>query len=459
MNIETTLRDGLTDTAGALELPADPWPSFQQRETRHVRNRRLRVGVVTAVLAALTVLQSGVVRMPGWAPGIAIAAQSRPLLDSPTRGSLAHDTAWLAGMRAVVQDMRDDDGVWKITDRRQIKFLYAGEVGDNRLVLAYVPVRWGFITDPQLVWYSGPAGAQPEQMDESGNVDDGQPTVSLAEAASDRPGFAVVVGPQGSTASISTGFEYTAAGTVAYDPPTTGPAGTGIAEMVLPPAAAAPGVTFRVTENGHDIPVDGGVGWGGPSPDYSRHDAAITRALGGRQFDHATLRQWVTSQLGSAGLSLRNVTISIPWLGTVNGQPAALLTFQEPGHGVLAFALHGGANGFREDLRLLLPAKDAGRRPLAWRMRAEGKDDRTNEVHVVGPAGAAKVVLQIPGAAPVAVPLDADRHGTAKLPTPDTAATVTAYASDGTVLGTAPVPPFTDIDGIVGASPATRVVP
>jgi hypothetical protein len=457
MNIETTLRDGLTDTATALDLPEDPWPSFQHRETRHVRNRRLRIGVLAVALIALIGLQSGIVPMPGWAPGIAIASQSRPLVDSPTRGSLAHDTAWLEGMRATVDDMRDDDGVWKITDRRQIRFLYAGEVGDTRLALAYVPVRWGFITDPQLVWYTGPRGAGPKEMEESGNVDDGEPAISLAMASSDGPGFAVVVGPQGSTASISTGFEYTAAGTVAHDPPVSGPAGTGIAEMVLPPAATAPGITFRVTKAGQEIPVDGGAGWGGPSPDGSPHDAAVAKALGGRQFDVAMLRQWVTNELDQSGLLLRNVTITIPWTGTVNGQAAALLTFQEPGHGVLAFALHGEVNSFREDLRLLLPAKNADKRPIAWRMRAEGKDDRTDQVHVVGPAGAAKLMLESPGAAPVPIKLDADRHGTAAL-APDAAATVTAYAADGKLLGTTPVPPFADADGIVGDSPATRVV-
>ena len=122
-------------------------------------------------------------------------------------------------------------------------------------------------------------------------------------------------------------------------------------------------------------------------------------------------------------------------------------------------AMHGTADSFRNDLRLLLPAAGVDRRPIAWRMRAEGKDDRTGQVIVVAPAGAARVSLTEAGAAPVPVVLDPGGSGIATL-APDTTASVTAYAADGSVLGSTPVPAFeTNSGGIPGDDLKTRVVP
>ena len=42
---------------------------------------------------------------------------------------------------------------------------------------------------------------------------------------------------------------------------------------------------------------------------------------------------------------------------------------------------------------------------------------------------------------------------------PDTKATVSAFRSDGSLLGTTPVTPFTGKSEIPGTSPATRIVP
>ncbi len=446
----TTLRDRMHDTAAALDVPEDPWPAFSRRETRHKRSRRARIGALAVTTVALLGLQSGLVPMPGWAPGLAIASVNEPLVDSPLRGSLAGDTAWLEGMRAEIQDMRDDEGLWKITDRAKIKFLYAGDVGDARLMLAYVPVRWGFITDPQLVWYAGPAGATPRQMSESGNVDSKQAATANADTSSDKPGYAVVVGPAGSTVSVGQGFEYGADGRVKHDPPVTGAAGSGIVETVLPVAPVAPTLTFTATLDGENLQVDGGTGWGGelletPAPELG--DLPIPE-----------LRTWIPAKITDTGLPPTGLTIKVRWAGTVNGQPAALFTLQEPGKGVLAFAFHGTAGSYREDLSLLLPAAGADKRPLAWRMRADGGDGKTSQLQVVGPEGATSVELAVEGAAPVTIPLDADGHGTGTL-APAAKATVTAFAADGSPLGTTPVTAFTDRAGITGDSPATRVVP
>ncbi|MFI5842469.1 hypothetical protein ACIA8K_22450 [Catenuloplanes sp. NPDC051500] len=459
MNIETTLRDELAGRAGALVLPEDPWPAFEGREKRHRRTRRARVGVVAGALAVLAMLQFGAVPMPGWAPGIAIAATNGALLDSPLRGSLAGDTAWLEGMRGAVQDMPEETEFWRIPDRSAIRFLYAADVGDARLVLMYVPLRWGFLTDPQLVWYEGEAGAAPERMTQIANVDGTDQAATVAMAAADRPGYAVVVGPAGTTAAISNGFTYGADGRVHHNPPVTGPEGSGIAEVVLPPEPGSPGLTMTLTRDGRETPLDGGAGWAGPSPDFAGFEAVATAALGDRPFDRAAFGRWVQAQADTSGLALGEFTLDVRWTGTIENQEAALFTLRRPGEGVLAFAAHGGGNGFREDLRLLLPADGADRRPLGWRLRAEGADTPTDRVIVIGPAGATTVTVTAAGTSPVTLSLDATGFAETRIP-PATPATMTAHAADGTDLGTTPIPLFTDTSsGILGDTPATRVVP
>jgi hypothetical protein len=142
----------------------------------------------------------------------------------------------------------------------------------------------------------------------------------------------------------------------------------------------------------------------------------------------------------------------------VNGQPAALLTIQPPGGGVLVFAYHGVATAYRTDLRLLLPAAGADRRPIGWRMRAEDKDDRTDEAVVIAPPGATSVTLTVDGSGPVPVGLDATGRGVVTVDR-DRPATLTAYFAAGEPPIDSPVPMFeSDSGGLPGTTPGTRVV-
>jgi hypothetical protein len=198
-------------------------------------------------------------------------------------------------------------------------------------------------------------------------------------------------------------------------------------------------------------------GWSGTSG-QEVGDSMVDAALGGRAFDRETLRAWIGSALQDARLPAAGTTVTVRWTGTLNAAPAALFTLRRPGTGVLAYALHGGADSYRQDLRVLLPAAGADDRPIAWRMRADGKDDRTDRLVVTAPAGAARVELTVAGAPPVAVPLDADGFGTTTL-APDAEASVTAYRADGRKLAETPVLPFeTNSGGIPGDDPKTRVV-
>jgi hypothetical protein len=454
MSVEERLRDGLAESAGNLDVAQGPWAGFAQRERAHRRTRRIRVAALSTVLAAAVGVQTNLVPLPGWAPGLAVAGVETALVNSPVRGSLATDTAWQAAMRDAVRDVEDPGQVWK-ADRDHIRFVFAGDVSDHRLALMLVPLRFGFLSSSSLIWYDGPAGAVPSAMTE-GARGDTSAVETYSQGSSDGPGVAVVVAPAAATVSVSTGFRYGADGRIVHNPPIVG---TGLVTMTLPAAPFNPGLTATVTQGGRTLytgPVYGG--WSGHDPDPQEASAAtVTAALGDRSFDAATLTGWVSSALSDARLPAAGTAVRVRWTGTVNGDPAALFTLHPAGGGVLAYAMHGSAGSFREDLRVLLPVAGDASRPIAWRMRAEGRDDRTDQVHVVAPPGSAEARIVPAGGAPIPVALDADGAGTAALP-PDAAATVQVRDARGATFA-APVIPFeTDSGGIPGDTPKTRIV-
>jgi hypothetical protein len=457
---EATLKGVLAAEAEMLDVTDDPWAGFERRERKHRNRRRAGVAGVVAALAAAGGVQAGVVPLPGWAPAIQVAGFNAVLGEGPVRGSLAGDKALLEGVRREIKDVEDPGETWRVADRDAITFVYAADVGNERLVLALVPLRFGFLEDKALIWYAGEAGAPAARLTESGRVDGGETVVTYSMASDDRPGLLVVVGPARSTVTVSQGFRYTPEGTVEHGPAQAQPAGTGLAELILPPSPTPPEVKVTVT-SGPDTIYEGGAsgGFSGSGSDVQAvSDATLAAALGDRDFDRAILRSWVNQAISDARIVAAGTKITVRWTGTVNGEPAALLTLQPKGGGVLAYALHGTQNSFRQDLRLLLPVKGAAERPIAWRMRADGKDDRTTQVIVTAPAGAERVELQIGSATPAPVTLDASGAGTASVPA-SAEARVIAYGRHGSVLGETPVPPFeSDSGGLPGDTPKTRVV-
>src|SRR5688500_5652478 len=161
-DVERELRDSFNRAAETLKGPADPWAAYARREATHRRNRRLRAGVLAAAVAALIGVQTNVVPLPGWAPGIAVAGHGPAFADVPTRGDLAGDRAWLAGLRRQVKDIADPDGLWRVADRDEIHVVYAGDIPGRRLAIAHVRLRLGLITVWERVYYQGPPGAAPE---------------------------------------------------------------------------------------------------------------------------------------------------------------------------------------------------------------------------------------------------------------------------------------------------------
>ncbi|MBU2666807.1 hypothetical protein KOI35_25175 [Actinoplanes bogorensis] len=456
MNTETVLKDALADEADALGALDNPWPGFERRERKHRRNRRLRVAGVAAVLAAAIGVQAGVLPLPAFVPGIAVAGFDPVLGDDPVRGSLAGDKAFLDGMRREIKDIEDPGETWRVADRKKIKFVFASDFGDQRLVLALVPLRFGFLEDRALVWYSGDAGAAPEAMMEGSREDGGTVVSTYSNRSSDRRGVLAVVAPTDTHISMREGVRYTPEGRLEWGPERAdADGGLMIGSMSATPI---PPTTRIVVTRGADVLYEGGAGggWSGNTGTNPQEvpSSLITQALAGREFDHETMRRWVESAIQDARLTTEGTTVRVRWVGTVNGQPSAMFTLQPRGGGVLAYAFHGAADSYRQDLRLLLPAQGAAERPIAWRMRAEGKDDRTDQVVVTAPDAATRVTLTVGGGAPVNVTPGA----TTTVP-PYAEAHVTAYGENGVELGTTPVPPFeTDSGGPPGDTPRTRVV-
>lgn len=83
---QSTVGPALRHAARGVDVPEDPWPGFARRERRHQRTRLARTAVAAAVGVALVGVQTNVVPLPGWAPGIAVAATPTALLDAPARG-------------------------------------------------------------------------------------------------------------------------------------------------------------------------------------------------------------------------------------------------------------------------------------------------------------------------------------------------------------------------------------
>lgn len=459
--LETALRESFTRDAETVTGPADPWPAFARRESTHRRNRRLRSAVLAAVLGALVGIQTNVVPLPGWAPGIAVAGRSRVFADVPTRGGLAGDAAWLTALRQQVKDLSDGDGIWRVTDRESIQVIYAGDIPGRRVAILLVKLRLGFITVWERITYDGPSGATPDQMQEAGNGGADSPVLSYTYGDDVNGGGVLVVGPPDATVSLGLGLGYHASGVVKRRMLPVN-SRDGIATAALPATARDPEPYARVTQDGKVI-FDGGIssGWGGSGTVDGPTPAMLAEAREGGQgnpVNNVLLTHFIAEALRDSRLPARGVTVRLWWSGQINGKPAVLLTVQPAGGGVIAYAFHGDPTAWRYDLRLLLPADGAYTRPLAWRMRAEGRDDPTDRVYVIAPRGATRVTVTAGTGAPVPVTFDATGLGTTAIP-PDEPATVATYAADDTQIASTPVPPFEDAMGdLPGATRGTRIV-
>lgn len=187
------LRAGLARIAGTVVPDPDPY-GLVLRHARRRRRRRL-AGFVAAVAALLAAALT--------APAALTAADrhdrsddlplghghpvdspwSRRLLDSPTRGSLAGDRAFLAEVVRLFDRRRAE--VLMAADLPTVKVLFADDsAGVRQVVVAYRSA-----TAAALVTREGPVGASPARLLGGDGLSNGRPDpFSLLTASSGTPG-------------------------------------------------------------------------------------------------------------------------------------------------------------------------------------------------------------------------------------------------------------------------------
>lgn len=460
VDVEDVLRDGLIARGSRLGLESDPWGRFAGAQRAHRRQRRRRAALsVAAVVALGGLVQTNVLPLPGWAPAVPVSAlvAGSVFADAPARGSLAGDQAWLDGLRAAVQDVSEDEGVWRVGDRNDIRVLFAEDVPGRRLALLVVPLRLGVVEVEDVQWYAGPPGAAAAQMTKHSNSDATEEILTWGES-DERGATAVVVGAPGSRVELSAGARFGADGRVARAWEVVG--GDGVGWTTLPPGALPGKLAARVTQPGRQ-PVETPVqasGIGAAAPLVRSLPPAVTATTRGSKPARVLLQVMLEQAFVETGLDSRNTRVRVPWAGSIRGQDALVLTLQPVGGGVLVFAARGNSELSQHELRLLLPAAGAQARPVAWRLRAEGGGEaRSPQVAVVAPEGAVRVDL-VAGGRALPVEVDATGAGIVDLD-PAVPGTVRAYRADGSVLGELPVPQLEqNSGGVPGGTRETRIV-
>ncbi|WP_144118858.1 hypothetical protein [Catellatospora sichuanensis] len=132
------LRATLDRHAAQVTPQPDPYPRVVSRHHR----RRRRVTAAIAAVAMLLVVAPGAWLLGRPQPYLPVAgpppAALLPLLNSPTRGSLAADNAYIESLRQMAADlaMNDDSTGSRLPDDpAMIKVLFAGDIGARRIAV------------------------------------------------------------------------------------------------------------------------------------------------------------------------------------------------------------------------------------------------------------------------------------------------------------------------------------
>ena len=219
---DRALREGLRWLAEHAPPPRGPDTADRTVARNRAQRRRwaawtATVFAVGAVLAAVPATVSGLPAGPAGVPAESSAGGAVPsLYDVPTRGSLAGDEEFLAGVRALEWGGPAGPPDAGSSDLR----LRPAEDTRRVLFAADVPggYRWALVmgrVEDHLVhaWFTGPAGAAPQQLSLAGDpvrTDDGRP-ITLLDAGS-ATGPLVVVGRPGLGAEYSPSLDRDASG-------------------------------------------------------------------------------------------------------------------------------------------------------------------------------------------------------------------------------------------------------
>ncbi|MGY1796122.1 hypothetical protein ACI796_19305 [Geodermatophilus sp. SYSU D00525] len=326
--------DDLTDRLTRLAERTAPPPREDLARavvTRHRARRRQTLGLtaVAAAVAAVVVAVPVALRDPGDgdvpAVGVAApgpAAASADVLTGPTRGSLAGDAAFVEGVRQLPwTDSPGDHAPDSPPEARRV--VYAGDAAGRRWVLvagedpAMAANRPVDPADPTAagtlaaVWFTGPEGAAPEQLQRAGSMSGlaaGRP-VALSDAST---GALLVVAAPGDVVEVSRRPEVAADGTVGRDfVPVDAP--DGVAALALDPATGSydEALRYRVVRDGATVVTAMPMTW---RPEDSTPPSPALAVGTDPVLDAAVDHVFVVT-----GLRPEEVTLDLVWSGSVPG--------------------------------------------------------------------------------------------------------------------------------------------
>lgn len=405
--LEKAARQELTRLAAELPMTrAVDWGSVSAGLHRSRRRRRLRrLAGATAALGVAALFAGGLPRWTGLTsstdPAGVVSIVPSPLdgasalARQPTKGSLAHDTAWLAGLRQRVIDLTAPP----LSDRtglscrglaaNQMSILYAADLGGIRLAVVELPCT----VDARglsrgRIWLTADAGSAPGRMEISGALWSNLPDPMGMDIGDRMVGVdptrtvlrrVVVLTSTSATVWAQNSVSYGADGqqSIGYD--------------AVP--ATEPGVHIYLAEKAHGAVTvtAGGQEW--PLAASQEAAAEITARIPNpsRRIDSARLQEFVRGGLTLARATPTDLTPALTIFGPDNSM-VAVLTLRTSSGTTIAVAGHAEAQfagGIALDGALVIPVG----RPmtLAWHLIYEGNP--TDRFAVMGPSDARRVEL------------------------------------------------------------------
>ena len=201
----------------AQPTPRAPGDLADTVRARHRQQRRQQLAMVAVGLAVVLVFGSvpvlrGLLPDTGTAGDVAApsSAPATTLYDLPARGPVAADPAWSQAVAALPWDpsAADPDNDPPASGRR---LLYAADVPGARVALVVGQEGAAF----SAVWFTGPAGARPQEMTQATGTQRllrGQPLTLLVDPPDGSTRSLVLVGFPGDTLEYVAGHTVTAAG-------------------------------------------------------------------------------------------------------------------------------------------------------------------------------------------------------------------------------------------------------
>ncbi|GAA2585292.1 hypothetical protein GCM10010399_14230 [Dactylosporangium fulvum] len=210
------LADSLDDIADQAKLYDVTDAAIRGARRRRRARAFERTALTVLVVVVLTGFTYSLLSFGGGRPGGGPGRQDgdppavvRLLLDSPTRGSLAGDTAYLGAVLDRIVD--DPDSFGLPGDRARLRVLFAGDLpGGHRLVIVA-----GVTAAPLMINLTGKAGTPATRLKlvSWGDLED--PVVDgSSHAGPGEAGYVLLFGPDGYDVSVSSEPRYLADGTV-----------------------------------------------------------------------------------------------------------------------------------------------------------------------------------------------------------------------------------------------------